>query len=362
MQQPALHVALADFPLFDGITPLEPFIHQCERLMVLGGITSSNLSSILAARCRGLAQQVVEGATPDADIAALLRSSFLSSTTATAAAQLSTAEKGTQSALEYSLQIKRLVHEACPEFFDAGGQVKKICAPSYQAALYRHFLVGLSQEDKTLLSRQGVQTFDAAVSELIREESLPCPTEGRHSVRWADCATVSAADHSHSSAGPEFDATWRRRSVSPGRHSRDRRQQYREPSPRWSPGNTDRWQHQRGSRGFSPRMGRRSSLRGAGGGSSSDREFSPPRPSSGDRWQRRSEWRDFSPRTGRGSSPGAGRESASAGPDRDQEAPWDSPGDGRRQQRRRPPQCYGCRGFGHLKRECPNGRLGGRRW
>ena len=41
--------------------------------------------------------------------------------------------------MDYSLTIRKLVTEACPEFFDATGGVKKTCVPAHQAALYRHF-------------------------------------------------------------------------------------------------------------------------------------------------------------------------------------------------------------------------------
>ena len=53
--------------------------------------------------------------------------------------------------------------------------MKKICSPSYDAALYRHFLLGLSVEERVLLSRQGVKSFSAAVDELKREELVAGP-------------------------------------------------------------------------------------------------------------------------------------------------------------------------------------------
>ena len=47
--------------------------------------------------------------------------------------------------------------------------MKTICVPAYKATLFRHFLVGLSSEEATLISRLRVTAFDAAVEELVRE-------------------------------------------------------------------------------------------------------------------------------------------------------------------------------------------------
>ena len=58
-----------------------------------------------------------------------------------------------QRAHEYSVTIRRLVREACPDFFGNNGQVKSICKPAYNATLYRHFVAGLEAHDITLLSR-----------------------------------------------------------------------------------------------------------------------------------------------------------------------------------------------------------------
>ncbi|KAF0305795.1 CUGBP Elav-like family member 3-A [Amphibalanus amphitrite] len=68
-----------------------------------------------------------------------------------AAQALATLVKGTLSAQEYGLKIKRLVRLACPDFLGEDGRVKKISVPAYNAALYRHFLVGLSPAEKRLL-------------------------------------------------------------------------------------------------------------------------------------------------------------------------------------------------------------------
>ena len=169
--QPVIKVALSDFPLFDGTTSLDSFLSQCKRLSRLGNIKDDHLPTIISARCRGLAQQVVEGAAAGSDVTAVLRRAF-SATSATAAAQLSSLKKGNMSVIEYSLEVKRLIRSACPEFFDSNGKVKSCCGISYQAALYRHLLVGLNERDKVLISRQGAATFDAVVDELLREESL----------------------------------------------------------------------------------------------------------------------------------------------------------------------------------------------
>ena len=89
-----------------------------------------------------------------------------------AAAKLSTFKKLGMSVSEYAVKIKTLVTDACPEMFDQAGSVKEICVPAYEAALYRHFLIGLSETERLLLSRQGAVTFEKAVGELSREEAV----------------------------------------------------------------------------------------------------------------------------------------------------------------------------------------------
>ena len=316
--QPVIKVALSDFPLFDGAASLDSFLSQCQRLAQLGGIAADHLPSIIAARCRGLAQQVVEGAAVGSDAEAVLRRAF-SATPATAAAQLGSLKKGNMSVIEYSLEVKKLIRSACPEFFDNTGKVKSVCGVSYQAALYRHLLVGLNDQDKILISRQGAATFEAAVDELLREEALQSGAGAdveRPGVHWAECVAVEAGerrlpDRSPSprdrrEASPEGRSG--RRWMSPGRGGR--------PRGRSSGGG---WRN----RGGGPRGG------SPGGGGRAGTPSPPPGPG-------RSATRAFS---------AGGRESSSEDEQR---------------QRRRPPQCYACRGFGHLKRDCPNVRRGGR--
>ena len=99
--QPVIKVALSDFLLFDGTTSLDSFLSQCKRLSRLGNIKDDHLPSIISARCRGLAQQLVEGAAAGSDVTAVLRRAF-SATSATAAAQLSSLKKDNMSVIEYS--------------------------------------------------------------------------------------------------------------------------------------------------------------------------------------------------------------------------------------------------------------------
>ncbi|KAF0290326.1 hypothetical protein FJT64_011444 [Amphibalanus amphitrite] len=120
-----VRVTLADFPVYDGSVPPNSFIRQCRRLAELGGIPADRLGSVMAARCRGLALQLVESAGEHGDLASLLTEAFGSGQPEAAATQLSAIEKGSMSALDYSLTVKRLVTEACPEFFDSNGGVKK---------------------------------------------------------------------------------------------------------------------------------------------------------------------------------------------------------------------------------------------
>ena len=168
----AIPVSLSDFPVFDGSSSPEPFIQQCERLASLGDIASEQLQTIIAARCRGLALNVIEADGEQVDVTSRLRAAFGAKSSDLALSRLSTAVKGDTPVLEYATLIKELVRDACSEFFDKTGKVKSICAPAHKAALYRHFLIGLSSHEKILLSRQSVSTFDAAVDALRREETL----------------------------------------------------------------------------------------------------------------------------------------------------------------------------------------------
>ena len=328
---PVIRVALGDFPLFDGTTSLESFLQQCERLSQLGGIPAARLPDIIAARCRGLAQQVVEGLTSGTDLTTLLRQSFSQPSTTAAATRLSGLKRGDMSTLEYSLEVKKLVRSACPEFFDAKGKVKDCCGVSYQAALYRHLLVGLNDQDKLLLSRQGASTFDAAVKELLREEALQqsCVDSERPSVHWAECIAVDST---------------RGRSETPPRRSADRAQsprRYRDVSP-----------------------GRRE-----GGGGRSPYS-SPGRAGGGHRSRYPSPGRRFSAGGSRGRSPGGGGGAAARSPRpspgrrvggrQSVDGGESSSSEDEQPRRGRQPRCYACRGFGHLKRHCPNVHLGGR--
>ena len=329
-------VTMADFPVYDGSVPPDSFLRQCRRLAELGGIPDDKLGAVLSARCRGLALQLVESVGSRGEVETLLKETFGPKQPEAAAAQLSAVVKGSMSVLDYSLHIQKLVAEACPEFFDATGVVKKTCAPSHQAALYRHFLVGLSPTDKCLLSRQGVTSFDAAVRELTREERL-ARSCGDHqqptgpTVSWAS-DNISQC-HGVSRSGEvdipywrrEDDESPRRRGASPG----DGRRRWRGGSPapppppsRCAAGCLARSDRRSTGRPRSPRVGRAAqrSVRSPGRRDSASGERYPQRPATGDRVP-----------GGAGASPGRG--------------------DGRRTV-----QCWSCRGFGHLKRQCPNER------
>ena len=58
--QSVIPVSLSDFPIYDGSSAPERFIQQCKRLAALGGILNDQLQTIIAARCRGLALEVIE--------------------------------------------------------------------------------------------------------------------------------------------------------------------------------------------------------------------------------------------------------------------------------------------------------------
>ena len=335
----AVAVSLNDFPVFDGASSPESFIRQCRRVAALGGIDDAQLSAIMAARCRGLALQVIESSGEQTDVAGLLMSSFApQQRQETAAMQLSAIKKGALPIMEYALQVRALVRDACPELFDQAGSVKKVCAPAHQAALYRHFLTGLTPDERVLLSRQGAATFDAAVRELTREEavvqqSIPHSDQTRRSleVRWADSAPADARGARSPSREPAGTPPGGRRTTSGEWRRRSRPRSV-------SPERGDWRDRQRSGGAGGPRA------RAEGG---SRRQSDPPR--TGGRGRRRSgsphRWSSDSedsemPRASPG--PGTGR-----GPG--------SPDGGRPQVR-----CWSCRGYGHLKRQCPNGQPGRR--
>ena len=163
-------VSLSDFPEYDGSSDPATFIKQCRRVATLGRIDDKQLATILAARCRGLALQAIETKRDQGDIIDVLEDTFGAKQRSQAAAtQLSTFKKLGMPVSEYSVKIRALVTDACPEMFDSAGCLKKICVPAYEAALSRHFLIGLAESERLLLSRQGAVTFRKAVAELMRE-------------------------------------------------------------------------------------------------------------------------------------------------------------------------------------------------
>ena len=367
----AIGVSLNDFPVFDGVGCPESFIRQCARVAALGGIDDDQLSAIMAARCRGLALQVVESSTDSADVADLLKSAFAAQQRPEAAAmQLSVIKKGSMSVTEYALQVKTLVRKACPELFDQTGSAKKTCAPAYQAALYRHFLTGLAPEERLLLSRQGASSFDAAVRELTREEEfaqLSAADSGGAmqslGVHWADSAVADGRPRARSasrelagtladvelgerrrcfqtrSPGPASPRrAWRdpsRVSSDAEREERRRRSQPRSPSPA---SYRRAWRDDPSDGGAGGRAAR--SVEESGGSRRSD----PRRTGWRGRRQSRSprRWSESEDEDEMPARSGSRTRRGSAAPDRD------------RQQVR----CWSCRGYGHLKRQCPNGQQG----
>lgn len=353
-----LRVAVSDFPVYDGSVPPDDFIAQCRRLASLGGIPDDQLSAIMTVRCRGLALQVLEGAGDQTNVQELLKKAFGDGQPATAATQLSTAQKGGMPVLEYSLLIRRLVHNACPEFFDETDAVKKICVPAYQAALYRHFLVGLSSEERVLLSRQGVKSFDAAVTELQREESVSSDLHASRRVHWSETAAVRGAGGGRSASLPSSP----RRGLSPVLSSACRgRRVSRSPEPMVGGAavcDCGRSQDRAATARWSRRESSSSSRSPDAG--ALDMEPSPDRRrfrgrGSGD-WRRRPRSPSSARRAGRPA------EQQRAARDPNDRRPSGGGGGGRlagpTEERRREIQCWSCRGFGHLKRHCPNGQLG----
>lgn len=330
----SITVSVSDFPVYDGSSSPEGFVRQCKRLATLGGIPDATLSSILVARCRGLALQVVESAAASDDVEATLREAFGRSPPELAAEKLSCVRKGTMPVLEYSLLIQGLVKKACPEFFDGDEAVKKICVPAYSAALFRHFLVGLSLDERRLLSRQGCTTFDDAVKELVREESFS--DSQLAAAHWTECAAADPGDrrqHPRSPSARQAAVSFCRDDVS---------QRHRSPSP-------PRWEPAPGRRGWSEDARRQRDATAAGGSSGHISGRSPGRP-----WRPRDDLGPSSS-TRRGSrpepAPGRVPRARSGSAPREDIRPQRNTG-------QREPQCWLCRGFGHLKRECPNGRGG----
>ena len=180
-----LRVTVCVFPFYDGSSRPSDFLRQCSRLAKLGGLPDEKLCEIIAARCKGIALEVINAIEDCKGPLSLekIREEFTArfesgAATAQQAAQaLSTLSKGSDTAAEYGLKAQQLVRKACPEFFDDNNQVKKICVPAHAAALYRHFLIGISDHEKRLLSRLKAGTFEACISELTREEALPADRE-----------------------------------------------------------------------------------------------------------------------------------------------------------------------------------------
>ena len=355
-------VAVSDFPCFDGSTPAEDFLAQCQRLGDLGSLTPANLGKVVAARCSGRALQVVNeldcssGELTFETVSQALTIHFSSHPTADqAAVLLSRLSKGSLSAREYGQRVKTLVRQACPEFF-SGGLVKKICMPSHEAALYRHFLVGLSPAETSLISRMKAATFEAALSELVREETLadmtnvddtfltaPVARGNRPTVRWASPVRWDRSDEPWSERG----AASRGRSADGG-YRRPRAEDY----------DAGDWTAHRGRRDVSPDYrltggdrrwrGRGRSLPGARPAWRGERGPRSPSPGArrpGDRGARRpgmeQDYDYMEEEEERG-----GR----AAPDRGEPYRPGSPGG-----RGGAPRCWSCRGWGHLKRHCPNG-------
>ena len=363
-------VSLSDFPEYDGSSDPETFIKQCRRVATLGRIDDKQLATILAARCRGLALQAIETKRDQGDIIDVLEDTFGAKQRSQAAAtQLSTFKKLGMPVSEYSVKIRALVTDACPEMFDSAGCLKKICVPAYEAALYRHVLIGLSESERLLLSRQGAVTFRKAVDELMREEAVSeTSAEFRRSaaesleVSWADPVAAEAGASGSGSGRVEARAArrWRPRSSPPGSESAggrrvsswheddtDSEDSYTDSAAGMAGGGESGWRR----RGQSSPGGRQSS-RTRQGRSPSPRRWwgdrgGPRSPRPGPRvtsYNRRGQGRSPSPRPGqgdRGVSP-----SPRAGP-RDRRSPPP-------QQVRRQPRCWSCRGYGHLKASCPN--------
>ena len=326
-----LKVSIADFPLYDGSVSPEDFLAQCSRLAGLGGISSDSLASIVAARCSGRALSVVNeleqrlGRLSMAQLTTSLTTHFSAQPTAAQAAmQLAQLVKGRRKAREYGQQVRLLVRTACPEFFTKDGTVKNTSMPAYNAALFRHFLVGLSAEEATLISRLKATTFEEAIEELVREESLPRTEEAASDDNWPPSGSTGHVRW----ASPIRDESYRRSGAAGDRYSfaprsasptgRAQRSTPRSASP--------------GDRAAPPRAPRSASP--------ARRSASPD-----DRWGGGG-WRPRGDRRGAGGGAGA-----AAGPGAEEGGDDDD----------RRPACWSCGGRGHFKRHCPNGWLAGRR-
>ena len=390
-------VSVSDFPFYDGSTRPSDFMRQCRRLAKLGRVLDDKLCEIVAARCKGLALAVVN-AIEDFNaplslekIQEALTARFESgATTAQQAAEaLSSLVKGSDTAADYSLKVQQLVRKACPEFFNDDGQVKKICAPAHGAALYRHFLIGISDEEKRLLSRLKASTFEACVSELTREEALPADratetvTFSARQVRWSSQEREPAGDRSGGGCCPHVryeDDEWGRRhprgdeastfrSSSFGEDGRPSSARGTRPSSlerdgSASPRSRYRYSSHPARRSSSPRFSRAASP-----SSTAARPGRRGPPSSGGAG--RSYWRGGGRSTDRSAAagPGGGRpgsrerrladsaERRPSGADRRAEDGTTDRLDGTTsaaETRRGNVRCWSCSGFGHIKRECPN--------
>ena len=151
---------MSDFPFYDGSSRPSDFMRQCRRLARLGDVAEEKLCEIIAARCRGAALEVINAidnfngplSLEKIQVEFTARFESGAATTQQAAEALSALKKGSDTAAEYGLKVQQLVRKACPEFFNDDGQVKKIRVPAHGAALYRHFLIGISEQEKRLLS------------------------------------------------------------------------------------------------------------------------------------------------------------------------------------------------------------------
>ena len=163
LKMAAVSVTMGDFPAYDGTGPPEDFFRQCTRLATLGGLPDAQLGAIIAAKCQGRALAVVNGIEDAGEELSLLSVKTkltahfggASGSVEQASQGLASLTKGHLSAQSYGLKVQQLVRHACPELFDDKGLVKKICVPSYNAALYRHFLVGLSSEERCHVTAKG---------------------------------------------------------------------------------------------------------------------------------------------------------------------------------------------------------------
>ena len=403
---------MSDFPGYDGSSSPDDFFRQCSRLAKLGQIDDDRLCVIVAAKCRGRALAVVNGIEDCGDKLTLstikeqLCAHFgdAERSVEQAAQNLSSLVKGSLSAQDYGLKVKQLVRRACPEFFSEEGQVKKTCVPSYSAALYRHFLIGLTIDEKRLLSRLKATTFDECLTELTREEGLQSAEVSSAAtvrrVRWSSLDSLGhEPERGRWSASLDRRGRWsspargappsgdRRRA---GTSERDRGPTEWDRRGRWSspaggsPPTGDRrragtMERDRGPTEWDHRGRWSSPAAGAGRAAERGRSASPR---DGRRWtpaaaggrSRTSPHRDRRPTAGR-AAPSATRDSdteSSDGeparpgrprsrtrdrtPDRRAGARGAAPGPDSRNEGRRSGtvRCWSCGGMGHLKRQCPN--------